>query len=340
MSYEPALAGEIPADGVLETLRAIEARRISGRLRFTATDDEGVIERGEVELVAGQLALSQPPLPGGADPVERLLVLRRGHFVVHQHLPPLPVSQGDEQRRRGSLAVHAPTDLMGYCERAGLTGTLRLTHEGSLVEMVYEAGELLGIRVDGRESAELGPVFSWEEGRFEIGLAEDVRALLDGPEPEDPSEREPTTQFVRPRPNDTGRHFLRVLELALSDIVERRERAPHKGRGQTAASPPPSVRPRPPSEAPPPRRARGDATVRLMILAPAAASCPADAPRKDAPVTEPSAPSSAPAASPDAPASAGASPAAPGSPASTAGWMLAVLALGVLILALLARLAP
>lgn len=261
------MSGEIPTEGMLDVLRQIEERRISGRLRFTAKNERGQGETGEVELVAGQLALSQDPLPDGTDPVERLLVLRGGIFVVHQRLPPLPVAQGDDQNKKGSLAVHAPSDLMTYCEQAGLTGTLRLINAGSLVDMIYEAGELLGIRVDGQENADLSHVFSWEDGRFEIGVGRDVRSLVPGGVPEDPSDREPTTQFVRPNANDTGRHFLKVLEVALTDIVDRRERAQHKGRGQTSVAPKPSVRPRPPSVAPPrERKARRDATVRVVIL--------------------------------------------------------------------------
>jgi hypothetical protein len=266
MAYEPAMSGEVPVEGMLDVLRQIEERRISGRLRFTAKNEKGQGETGEVELVAGQLALSQDPLPDGTDPVERLLVLRGGIFVVHQRLPVLAVSQGDDQNKRGSLAVHAPSDLMTYCENAGLTGTLRLINAGSLVDMIYEAGELLGIKVDGNENADLSHVFSWEDGRFEIGVGRDVRSLMPGAAPEDPSDREPTTQFVRPGANDTGQHFLKVLEVALTDIVDRRERAQHKGRNAQSA-PQPSVRPRPPTLAPPrERKPRRDATVRVVIL--------------------------------------------------------------------------
>lgn len=265
MAYEPAMSGEIPMEGMLDVLRQIEERRISGRLRFTAQAGEQK-ETGEVELVAGQLALDQDPLPDGTDPVERLLELRGGIFVVHQRLPPLAVAQGDDQNKRGSLAVHAPTDLMTYCEQGGLTGTLRLINAGSLVEMVYEAGELLGIRVDGQDNADLSHVFSWEDGRFEIGVGRDVRSLVPGGVVEDPTDREPTTQFVRPGANDTGKHFLKVLEVALTDIVDRRERAQHKGKGQTVRPALPSVRPRPKSVAPPAAKPRRDATVRLVIL--------------------------------------------------------------------------
>lgn len=265
-SLEPSLSGEIPLDGMIEVLRDIEAKRITGRLRYTSGG-----ESGEVELVSGQLALDQDTLPDGSDPVERLLALRAGIFVVHQRLPALAVSQGDDELKKGSLAVHAPSDLMTYCETAGLTGTLKLVREGRIVEMVYEAGELLAIRVDGRESADLSHVFSWEDGRFEIRVGRDVRSLVpemhaSSPAEEDPADREPTTQFVRPRAEDTGKHFLKVVEVALTDIVEHRAKAPHKGKGQTVAPPARTARPRPPTfKAPAPKKPR-EPTVRIVFV--------------------------------------------------------------------------
>jgi hypothetical protein len=125
MPIEPAMSGEIPPDGVLDILREIENCRVTGRLRFTSTNDSGQSQTGEVELIAGQIALDQDPLPDGSDPVERLLAMRRGHFVVHQRLPLLPISQGDDRVRSGSLAVHVPADLMNYCEQAGRRARLR-----------------------------------------------------------------------------------------------------------------------------------------------------------------------------------------------------------------------
>jgi hypothetical protein len=390
MAYEPAMSGEIPMEGMLDVLRQIEERRISGRLRFTAENEAGQGETGEVELVAGQLALNQEALPDGTDPVERLLVLRNGIFVVHQRLPPLAVSQGDEQNKRGSLAVHAPTDLMTYCEQAGLTGTLKLINAGSLVDMIYEAGELLAIRADGKDSADLSHVFSWEDGRFEIGVGRDVRSLVPGGPPEDPADREPTTQFVRPGANDTGKHFLKVLEVALTDIVDRRERAQHKGKGQTSRAPAPSVRPRPPAIPPsPPKKKVREPTVRMVIMGSdddavakaidqsagrirsediAAAVAESQAAEADEPARQvkekvmgegtappeskddeaapeaereaPPLPAAAPAPAP-APAAAtpAARPPAPESLGSTVAWMATVLALGVAILAILAKIA-
>jgi len=295
MATEPVLSGEIPTGGVLEVLREIEVRRITGKIRFVVGD-----ESGEVELVAGQLAMDQDPLPDGSDPVEALLAARSGIYVVHSVLPPLPVSQGDEHERRGSLAVHVPADLMAYCEQAGLTGVLEMRNEGRVVEVVYEIGEMLGICLDGREDADLGEVFAWDQGSFRIRSRsqEDVRSRLPPPEmpvasarppepPEDPTEREPTVRWARPEPparsepsdggstsryakvdgdapaarEDTGKQFLRVVEMALTDVVSVREKA----RASVRSQPPPKARP---SVRPPPARpARSkDSTVRIVWI--------------------------------------------------------------------------
>jgi hypothetical protein len=263
------MSGEIPEGGMLDVLREIETRRITGRLRFTS---DGAT--GDVAIVAGQIALDQETMADGGDPVEVMLKLRKGHYVVHQRLPSLPVSHGDDEHKNGSLAVHVPADLMNYCEQSGVTGLLRLKREGNLAELVYDAGELLAIRLDGKEDADLSAVFAWDEGSFDIDVGgKDVRELVPAAsvrpaDESDPGEREPTTQFVRPRHEDTGRHFLKVFEVALTDVVETRERV----RPKTHASPPkvpmPSVRP--PAAMPkiaPPRPARREHTVRIAYLA-------------------------------------------------------------------------
>lgn len=268
------MSGEIAPEGVMEILREIEARRITGRLRFTATSEDGSVQTGEVELVAGQVAMDQDPLPDGSDPVERLLALRGGHFVVHQRLPPLPISKGDDRVRTGSLAVHVPADLMNYCEQGGLTGTLTFEHQGERVELVYEAGELLAIRVDGREDGDLSHVFGWDDGTFWLEVNAQARMLVpemdeDEELDEEPSAREPTTQFVRQRPEDTGRQFLKVLEVALTTIVDQRERARPSTRMSPIRSATKSVRPRPVTmSAPPASKRKREPTVRVVYLKP------------------------------------------------------------------------
>lgn len=273
MLNEPAMSGEIPPDGVLDILREIETHRVTGHLRFTAGTEDGSTQTGEVELIAGQVALDQDPLPDGSDPVERLLALRGGLYVVHQRLPPLPISHGDERQRTGSLAVHVPADLMNYCEQGGLTGTLTLEHGAERVELVYESGELLAIRVDGREDGDLSHAFAWDEGTFRLEVNAKARTLVPQLEPDEeledePSAREPTTQFVRPRGDDTGRHFLKVLEVALTTIVDQRERARPSARTSPIRSANKSVRPRPATMPAPPPKRRREPTVRVVYLKP------------------------------------------------------------------------
>lgn len=247
MPTEAILSGTISADGVLEVLRDIEARRITGCIVFTGPSSDDSMETGEVELYAGQIALDQDPLPDGSDPVERLLALRAGTFTVHQRLPPLAISQGDERTRYGSLEVHVPADLMNYCEQGGLTGTLCLLRNDERVELVYEAGELLAIRVDGEEDADVSHAFGWNEGSFRIEVNDAARGLVpNANEPEDsepPLAREPTMQFVKPRREDTGQ-FIKVVEVALATIVESRERARPSSKPGTARSSTKSVRPK------------------------------------------------------------------------------------------------
>ena len=281
MAREPVLSGEIPHDGVIDVLREIEKKRITGRIRYLIGD-----KAGEVELSAGQIAMDQDSLESGEDPVEVLLAAREGTYAVHALLPALAVSQGDDQERRGSLAVHVPADLMTYCELAGLTGSLELRNDGKLVEVVYEFGELLAIRIDGREQADLAEVFAWDEGSFRVALRTyaEVRSRL--PEPiseapatapeDDQDDREPTVRFAK-APNDgaptarfakgagegredTGAQLLRMVEVALTDVVRTREKA----RASLRSTPPKAARSS--ASQPRPSRTQREATVRVVWL--------------------------------------------------------------------------
>ena len=173
MRGELVLEGAIPPDGIADLLPEVEATCVTGTLRF-----ESALEgSGDVILVRGQFAERQIPDRRGRDPVDVLLSLREGRFTVRQRLPDLPVSSGDEGIKTGSLAVHVPSELMRYCERAGLTGTLRLTNDRREVSVVYARGELAEIRVEAGEPGEgeadggMADVFGWEQGTFAIEAA-------------------------------------------------------------------------------------------------------------------------------------------------------------------------
>lgn len=256
------LSGPIPTDGAIGLLREIEALHTTGVLRF----ESGQV-RGEVQFVAGQLAAEQATLADGVDAVEAFLALRSGTFELFQRLPPLPVSTGDDTSRTGSLAVHVPADLMNYCESAGLTGVLELVRRGRRAEVVYDGGELVGIRLDGKDDADLQDVFAWEDGTFRIEARSaapeiEVEVELDLDRPKS----DPAARPAPDRKDDTGQHLLRVVEVALTSIVEDRE----KRRSPTRTSPPlpsaPKARAVPSTLPPPNRPKKRKGTVRVVYL--------------------------------------------------------------------------
>lgn len=256
--------GEIPEDGIVSRLSEIEEQRTTGILRFEYGETTG-----EVALVQGQISADQPETPKG-DCVETLLELRAGTYELIQQLPPLPVSKGDKSFREGSLEVHVPADLMRYCERAGLTGVLEFRDRDQVAEIAYSKGELYGIRLDKLD--ELHEVFGWEEGTFRIevrGEAPDYEAELTEPPPAaDPSEHPAPAADA----DATGKHFLKVVEVTLAEIVKEREQR----RPATRTSPPlppmsgpkkhPTLRPPDVATPQPPRKERKDQTVRVIYL--------------------------------------------------------------------------
>lgn len=196
---QPVLQGEITPEGVISLLRSIESRRLTGVLAFSTNTMQG-----EVKFVAGQVAVDQELLESGDDPVEVVLRLREGTYVVEQRLPALPMSSGDAFERRGSLRSHSVPDLMSYCERAGLTGMLCWSREDLSVEAVYERGEVIGINFENVPNEGWSTVFAWDEGEFVIsafGEGTAVSAL------------------------DNGRKLLKAQSMPIAELIEARERA-------------------------------------------------------------------------------------------------------------------
>lgn len=262
MPAPSVLSGPIPADGAIDLLRQIEALRTTGVLKFESGD-----VRGEVLFVAGQLAAEQATLESGVDAVEAFLELRGGTFELFQKLPPLAVSTGDDTMRTGSLAVHVPADLMNYCEDAGLTGVLELVRRGRRAEVVYDEGELVGIRLDGKDDADLQDVFAWEDGTFRIEARSAAPEIeVDVHVEEERPKSDPAAKPAAKRNDDTAQHLLRVVEVALTSIVEDRE----KRRSPTRTSPPlpttPKARAAPSTTPPPNRPKKRKGTVRVVYL--------------------------------------------------------------------------
>ncbi len=172
MVAEAVFEGEIPAEGVGDLLGGLEQIGTTGVLAFHSTSGSGAIR-----LVHGQIA--EPELNGDEErALETLLALRDGEFAVYPKLPHLPVSRGTDTTRRGSLAVHPPSELMRYCENAGLTGRLLLEHRGQLAIGYYEKGQLEDVSIDGGTAADFVKALEWTEGTFRVDAVPPPRETL------------------------------------------------------------------------------------------------------------------------------------------------------------------
>lgn len=172
MVAEAVFQGEIPAEGVGDLLGGLEQIGTTGVLAFHSTSGSGAIR-----LVHGQIA--EPELKGDEErALETLLALREGEFAVYPKLPHLPVSRGTDTTRRGSLAVHPPSDLMRYCENAGLTGRLLLEHRGRLAIGYYQRGQLEDVSIDGGTAADFVQALEWIEGTFRVDAVPPPRETL------------------------------------------------------------------------------------------------------------------------------------------------------------------
>lgn len=259
MSSPPPSRGQIPEGGAIDLLRELETNRVTGVLRY---ESDG--KSGEILLFGGEIAVDQKPRSDGDDPVDAFLSAGELRYEIRQELPELPVSRGDGRTKQGSLAVHVPADLMNWCEHAGLTGVLELTHEGRRAEAFYERGELLAIELDGSDAADLHEVFGWEQGRFRVRLDEEAIARFHRDHAE-PPEAEAWAPAPPAKREDT-RQFLRVVEMALAEVVDTSEKARSPTRTSPPLPPPPKKRPRPDSMPPPRTRRRDEQTVRLIYL--------------------------------------------------------------------------
>ncbi len=172
MVADAVFEGPIPEQGVGDLLGCLEEIRTSGVLAFQSPSGSGAIR-----LVHGQIA-DDAATAEEERALETLLSLRDGQFAVYPKLPPLPVSRGTDTTRRGSLAVHPPTELMRYCENAGLTGRLLLEHRGRLAIGYYDKGELSDVSIDGGSPADFVTALEWTEGSFRVDAVPPPRETL------------------------------------------------------------------------------------------------------------------------------------------------------------------
>jgi len=204
MVADAVFEGPIPEQGVGDLLGGLEEIRTTGVLAFQSPSGSGAIR-----LVHGQIADDAATVEEERA-LETLLSLRDGQFAVYPKLPPLPVSRGTDTTRRGSLAVHPPSELMRYCENAGLTGRLLLEHRGRLAIGYYDKGELSDVSIDGGSPADFVTALEWTEGSFRVDAVPPPRETLP------PALRYATSDL--PPKNPTQLPLVQAFEEGLAEL--------------------------------------------------------------------------------------------------------------------------
>ncbi|KPK17130.1 MAG: hypothetical protein AMJ62_02625 [Myxococcales bacterium SG8_38] len=207
MVAQAVFEGIIPEEGIGELLGGLEEIGTTGVLAFQSTAGSGTIR-----LLHGQIA-DREATAEEERALEILLSLREGQFAVYPKLPHLPVSRGTDTTRRGSLAVHPPTELMRYCENAGLTGRLLLEHRGRLAIGYYEKGELVDVSIDGGTAGDFVAALEWTEGTFRVDAVPPPRETL-------PASLRNTTTDAPPK-NPTQLPLLQAFEAGLAEMGRR-----------------------------------------------------------------------------------------------------------------------
>jgi len=219
----------------VDLLRLCEEKRFTGLIEV-----EGAKLHGSVLMRGGEVATLQ--LQGAAgDALDAFLGLQDGRYTLRQHTVALDGGLSRESVVRGSLAEHGPTDVLRFCEATGLSGQVRMSSGGRRLEVHYDAGVMTTIAIDGQSDADLTQAFAWRAGEFAIS----ARAVFDPPK----------------RLDESGLHFLSVVEVALAKVVEKAEQVRES---EPTPRPIPLVTRRRRSAAPPPTDP--DRTVQIYFL--------------------------------------------------------------------------
>lgn len=181
----------------IDVLKDCEEKRFTGLIEV-----EGAELRGSVLMRGGEVSSLQ--LHGAkGDALDAFLGLQEGRYVLRQKMPTLDGSLTAEAVVRGSLAQHGVADVLRFCEGAGLTGQVRMSSGGRHLEVFYEAGAMTAITVDGKSDADLDQAFRWRVGEFAVT----ARPAFAPPK----------------RIEESGLHFLNVVELALGKVLDKAE---------------------------------------------------------------------------------------------------------------------
>lgn len=135
---------------------------VTGRIDVTSGPN-----RGRVVLRAGMVDSAEF---GGASDDDALAEMHRlsgGSYEISQRLPDLDGVLGPAAAFRGDLSDVPLVRVMRHCEDNALTCTVVVIHEFDRGEVVYRAGEIADVRLNGRTNEDaLVEMVRWTEARF------------------------------------------------------------------------------------------------------------------------------------------------------------------------------
>jgi hypothetical protein len=205
MSYHVSknrVAGSLDEVTLDELLATCRKHLITGTVSIEAGGMEGVIV-----LRAGMPHDSHLGDLVGKTALEAMRALRGGTYEVGQKLPDLDGSLGGAAECRGELGEISMARIMRLCEDQALSCTITIVNDFDRAEVVYRAGEIVGVFLNGKPDEDaIVDIARYENGRFRITsppLPHDIAGW--------PSvSREPTAPFTidhlsaRPRAQSAG----------------------------------------------------------------------------------------------------------------------------------------
>lgn len=217
-------------------LRSCRDYLITGTVRITTQFSDGVIE-----LRAGMVDSARlgDDLEGEAA-VRRMKRLSEGMYELTQRLPDLDGTLGDAATCEGDLATTKLVEIMRLCEDQALSCTITIISDFDRGEIIYKAGEIAGVTLNGRRDDEdaIVQIVEFRRGRFRI----EAPALPDEIDGWPATSKDPTTPFhlhhVTAPPRQTARGTGAVAALP--------------GIARSTSPVAPAMPPTPPTASPPP----------------------------------------------------------------------------------------
>jgi hypothetical protein len=151
---------EVPIPHLLDTCLK---HLVTGAIKVTAPDGK----RGVLVLRAGAVDQARFGDAVGDAAVEQLGKLGDGSYELAQRLPDLSGHLGGAASLEGAVADVALIPIMRHCEQNALTCTITVVTGFDRAEILYRAGELAEITMNGkRDDDSIVQILTWKDARF------------------------------------------------------------------------------------------------------------------------------------------------------------------------------